>query len=95
MHRDRLIAIVLTGLLAGCDAVERPAVNATRFVARMNCSCVFVSGRDLQSCMTDLPDEAAWLPVEVDRDARTVTAGALWIKGVAEFNEGRGCRLRD
>lgn len=82
-------------LLAGCDALEQPAVNATRFVARMSCSCVFVSGRELQSCIADLPDEAAWLPVELDREAGTVTAGALWLKGVAQYSEGRGCRLRD
>jgi hypothetical protein len=93
---SRLLAfLVLSWLLAGCDAVEQPVANATRFVARMSCSCVFVSGRDLQACIADLPDEAGWLAVDVDHAAHSVTAGALWIEGVAEFSEGRGCRLRD
>lgn len=95
MRGRALRLLPLLAVLAGCDGVERPAENATRFVARMSCSCVFVSGRDLQSCITDLPDAAEWLPVDVDLDARTVTAGALWVKGVAEFDEGRGCKLRD
>lgn len=93
--RARFLLATAAALLASCDAVEQPASNAVRFVARMSCSCVFVSDRELQACIADLPDEAGWLPVELDRDARTVTAGALWLKGVAEYREGEGCRLRD
>jgi hypothetical protein len=90
----RLIALLSGVLLAGCDA--GPAMhNATRFVARVSCSCVFVSGRELASCIGDLPDEAALIPVSVDGAAQRVTAHLLWVQESARFEEGRGCRLLD
>jgi len=81
--------------VAGCSRVEQPVTNAARFVARMSCSCVFVTGRDLPSCLADLPPEAAWLRVHVDEPARLVRANALWLQGEARFTEGRGCQLQD
>ncbi len=82
-------------LLAGCSRVEQPVTNAARFVARMSCSCVFVTGRDLPACLADLPPEATWLHVQVDEAARRVRANALWLQGEARFEEGRGCQLQD
>ena len=82
-------------LLAGCSRVEQPVTNAARFVARMSCSCVFVTGRDLPACLADLPPEAAWLRVQVDEAARRVRANALWLQGEARFEEGRGCQLEN
>ncbi len=82
-------------LLAGCSRVEQPVTNAARFVARMSCSCVFVTGRDLPACLADLPPEAAWLRVHVDETARRVRANALWLQGEAHFEEGLGCQLQD
>jgi hypothetical protein len=82
-------------LLAGCSRVEQPVTNAARFVARMSCSCVFVTGRDLPACLADLPPEATWLRVQVDEAARRVRASALWLQGEARFEEGRGCQLQD
>ena len=82
-------------LLAGCSRVEQPVTNAARFVARMSCSCVFVTGRDLPACLADLPPEATWLRVQVDEATRRVRASALWLQGEARFEEGRGCQLQD
>jgi hypothetical protein len=90
-----LPVLALTLPLLGCDRIEQPLSTATRFAARMSCSCVFVTGRDLQACVADLPAEAEWLDIAVDPATRTVAASALWMSGVAEFSEGRGCRLRD
>lgn len=89
------MALLALLAVAGCDRVEQPVSTATRFAARMSCSCVFVSGRELAACVADLPAEAGWLDFELDPATRTVAASALWITGVAEFSEGRGCRLRD
>ncbi len=82
-------------LLAGCSRVEQPVTNAARFVARMSCSCVFVTGRELQACLADLPREAGWLSVDVDAVVKSVRASALWLQGEARFQEGRGCQLQD
>ena len=91
----RLLCAALLTLLAGCDA-EPALQNATRFVARMSCSCVFVSGRELPDCIDDLPGESAsLLRVAIDQPARRITARALWIEGSAAFEEGKGCTLLD
>ena len=81
-------------LMSGCDA-SRALDNATRYAARMSCSCVYVSGRDLPDCLADLPPQAEWLAIDVDRAAHAVTAQALWASGRAHYTEGRGCRLED
>ncbi|MFM7273111.1 MAG: hypothetical protein ACKO4A_04540 [Gammaproteobacteria bacterium] len=89
----RVLCLPLLFALAGCARVEEPVETAARFVARMSCSCVFVSGRDLPACLADLPPEAQWLDVELGQNA--VRASVLWVQGVADFEEGRGCRLQD
>jgi hypothetical protein len=92
----RAITLVIAlALLTGCSRVEQPVTNAARFVARMSCSCVFVTGRELQACLADLPPEAGWLSVDVDAVAQSVRASALWLQGEARFQEGRGCQLQD
>jgi hypothetical protein len=92
----RAITLVIAlALLTGCSRVEQPVTNAVRFVARMSCSCVFVTGRELQACLADLPPEAGWLSVDVDAVAQSVRASALWLQGEARFQEGRGCQLQD
>jgi hypothetical protein len=90
-----LLLAALAVTLGGCERIEQPVSTATRFAARMSCSCVFVSGRELPACIADLPSQATWLEFEVDPVARTVAASALWITGIAQFSEGRGCSLRD
>jgi hypothetical protein len=92
----RAITLVIAlALLTGCSRVEQPVTNAVRFVARMSCSCVFVTGRELQACLADLPPEAGWLSVDVDAVAQSVRASALWLQGEARYQEGRGCQLQD
>jgi hypothetical protein len=92
----RAITLVIAlALLTGCSRVEQPVTNAVRFVARMSCSCVFVTGRELQACLADLPPEAGWLSVDVDAVAQSVRANALWLQGEARYQEGRGCQLQD
>lgn len=92
----RFVSMVLAvALLTGCSRVEQPVTNAARFVARMSCSCVFVTGRELQACLADLPPEASWLSVDIDTVAHSVRASALWLQGEARFQEGRGCQLQD
>lgn len=89
--------VVLLGcvlLTVGCDA-PRMAENATRFGARMTCSCVFVSEREPAACLLDLPDGSQWLDIEVDRTEQSVRAGLLWIEGEARYTEGQGCQLLD
>lgn len=91
----RLLALCgLCASLGACDA-ERSLENATRFAARVTCSCVFVSERDLSACVADLPEDAARLDLSVDQPGRRVLASVLWVEAEARFDEGRGCKLQD
>ena len=92
----RIVSVVMVlALGTGCSRAEQPVTNAARFVARMSCSCVFVTGRELQACRADLPSEARWLSVDVDTVAHRVRASVLWLQGEARYAEGRGCQLQD
>lgn len=75
--------------------VIAPAVYiGTGYAAHRLCSCVFVSARTEASCRVDLGDEAAAIPVTVDRDRRTVTARIpLLAESVATYHGHTGCRL--
>lgn len=94
-RRARVLALLMVGfVVTGCDA-SRSLDNATRYAARMSCSCVYVTRRDLQACLADLPPQAQWLDVDADSAAQRVTARVLWKTGSAHYTEGRGCRLED
>ena len=69
---------------------------ATGYAAKQTCSCRFVSGRTLDSCIADFPTDA--------RDAITVTETATHVRASelfgaisaeAAYEEGFGCQLRD
>lgn len=66
---------------------------AVGYAAKQTCSCLFVSGRTMSSCMDDFPADArSQLSIEPAGD--TVTATALFgaFRSEAVFEEGLGCR---
>lgn len=68
---------------------------ATRFAAKEACSCVFVTGRDVDECALYLrvsPDIATF---KADPDTKTVTARALggWKSTARWVDAEQGCVL--
>jgi hypothetical protein len=55
------------------------------------CSCLFVSGRALESCDLD-PAAEPLVALKVDRDRVTATVGSL-ATGRARFEPGYGCAI--
>ncbi len=65
------------------------------YTAQQTCACLFVGGRTLESCMTDL-DPLARRLVSVRPGPDEVTASGFgWSSATARYEKGFGCSLRD
>ena len=65
------------------------------YSAQQTCACLFVSGRTLESCATDL-DPLARKLVSVRVGSNEVTASALGLTtAMATYERGFGCSLRN
>jgi len=65
---------------------------AVSYAAKQTCSCLFVSGRSLDSCMTDYaPEDRALIAIRPGE--REVTASVLFgaLRAKAKFEPGYGC----
>src|ERR1700757_589463 len=89
------IAVVL--VVAGAWLVHRVVEQAhigTAYVAKLTCSCLFVSHRSPQSCATDYDAAAARaLTREIAGQSVTVSALGHVIAARAVFEPGFGCHL--
>ncbi len=95
MSSLRLLAVLALVLpLSGCELMQTADV-ATRYVAKMTCSCVYVVERPLAACLGDLPADASRAKVRQVEGANRIEAKILWIKAHAVYEEGRGCKLID
>ena len=90
-------AALLVG--AGAWAAQGPigyAKMATGFGAKQMCSCIHISGRPLDSCMMDFPEDAR-NAVTITEDGEVVRASVLFgaISSEAIYEEEFGCRITD
>jgi len=85
--------VVAIGGYYGWQTATAAGVGAAA-MAKVVCSCVFVDGRDLQSCRADDPPGFEGVPVTIDPAAKTAT-GTLFglISRRATYQEGCGCVL--
>ena len=93
-----LVAVVI--LLAAAFAWRRFRVSGlleagAGYSAQQTCACLWVSGRTLESCKTDL-DPLARRLVSIRVGAEEVTASGLGIAtATATYEKGFGCSLRN
>ena len=102
MSRKRLI--VIGGLVLGAIVISSVvwslrddvayAQIAAGYAAKTTCSCLHVSGRTMDSCLSDLPEEAR-NNFTITEDGNRVHASALFgaVSSDAEFEEEFGCRI--
>ncbi|MGE0595761.1 MAG: hypothetical protein AB7P07_05325 [Hyphomonadaceae bacterium] len=102
MSRRRVLWLVLlAGIFAIVIGVGVAAQGslafarvATTYAAKQTCSCLHVSGRALDSCISDFPADAAQ-SLTVSAEGDDVRASALFgaISASARYEEGFGCAI--
>ena len=88
-----LVAGVAGGAWAARDQVTYAHI-ATGYAAKQLCSCVHVSGRTLDSCMADYPEDVR-SNITIASDGDQVRASVLFgaISSEAAFDGEYGCRI--
>lgn len=102
MSRKRLIvigglvfiAIVISSVVWSLRDDVAYAHIAAGYTAKTTCSCLHVSGRTMESCLSDLPEEAR-NNFTITEEANRVHASALFgaVSSDAVFEEEFGCRI--
>jgi hypothetical protein len=93
-RRIGLVALALVLVAAGLawQRVKGPASVGAGYVAKEVCSCVFVGGRSLESCLLDVPESMARIRAEVLPDGvRAFVTGIA--SPVARHEPEYGCTL--
>jgi hypothetical protein len=89
-----MAAIVALGV-GGYYGLQGPMLYGrigTTYVAKQTCSCMFVSGRSLESCQSDLPAGSNIVNISVRGHEVQASAYGL-VHARAQFEEGYGCRV--
>jgi hypothetical protein len=91
-----LAAIVLSSVAWSMQDDLAYANTASGYVAKTTCSCRHVSGRDWDSCIGDLPEDAR-NALTVTEDGNTVRASVLFgiISSASTYDERFGCSVVD
>jgi hypothetical protein len=93
-----VVLIVLVVGIAGGAWAARDQVTyahiATGYAAKQLCSCMHVSGRTLESCVAEYPEDAR-RNITVSSEGNDVQASVLWgaIRSEATFDGEYGCRI--
>jgi hypothetical protein len=100
-RRKRVLLGVATFLLiAGFVAWRRFRISdltniGTGYTAQQTCACIFIGGRTLESCVTDL-DPLARRLVSVRVGTDEVTASSIGVvTATARYQKGFGCSLQN
>ncbi len=91
-----LAGVALPGLVWSLQDEVQYARIATGYAAKQTCSCLNVSGRTLDSCVADFPEESRGL-ISVKQEGQNVRASVLFgaIGAEATYEEGYGCEIGD
>jgi len=89
-----LAAVVVAGAGYSMRGQIAYAEIATTYAAKTTCSCLHVSGRTMDSCIADFPEDARE-NIAVVAEGDRVRASVLWgaISAEAVNEDGFGCRL--
>jgi hypothetical protein len=87
------LVVVVGGGWAARDQVTYAHI-ATGYAAKQLCSCLHVSGRTLEACVADYPEDAR-RNITVAAEGHTVEASVLFgaIQSQAAFDGEYGCRI--
>lgn len=88
------LALLLVGLGFALRGPLAFADIATAYAAKQTCSCRMVSGRDMDSCLLDFPEQARG-QISVIEDGPRFQSSAIFGAFTAEaaYEEGFGCSI--
>ncbi len=91
-----LAAVVLSSVAWSLRDDLAYARLATGFAAKQTCSCLHITGRTLDSCMADFPEDARSM-IAIEQDGDTVRASVLFgaMSAEATYSEEYGCAFAD
>jgi hypothetical protein len=90
-----VVAVVAIALVWRELRVSAMAEIGAGYAAQQTCACIFISGRELESCRAELDPLARWL-VSVRPTRAEVTASTLGIAhATARYDKNFGCTLED
>ena len=86
--------ILVVGALVHRYAAGAVEIGAG-YVAKEACSCIFIAGRELESCRQDMPEMMDSIEAEVLREERAVRAFSTGLgERIARYaTDGGGCTL--
>ena len=100
--RKRWIGLTALAVIAGALAFSAWTARdqfayahiATGYAAKQTCSCLHVSGRTLESCLADFPEDAREA-IAITQDGDTVRASVLFgaFSSEAVMDGEFGCRV--
>jgi hypothetical protein len=91
-----LVALAGAGLVSYSRIAPYARIGAT-YIAKQDCSCLFVEGRSEYSCATEFKPDIDRFKVEIDRsalpDKARVTTRLAIFSGEATYEQGFGCSV--
>lgn len=94
----RNLILGLIAIAAGWFVYELPSIKGqaelgSAYAAHITCSCRYIAGRDIKSCVTDFEPGMELVSVEDDPEHQHVQASVLFLaKAVAEKKGDSGCQ---
>jgi hypothetical protein len=88
------LAVLLVGAGFALRGPLAYAEIAAAYAAKQTCSCRMISGRSMESCLADFPEDAR-TQINVIEDGPRFQTSALFgaFKAEAVYADGFGCRL--
>lgn len=89
-----VVLVIVVGGYFGLRGQVAYAHIATGYAAKQTCSCLHVSGRSMESCIADFPEDARDA-ISVTQDGNVVRASVLFgaISAEAVADEEFGCTI--
>ena len=91
-----LAAVVLSSVAWSLRDDLAYAKLATGYAAKQTCSCLHITGRTLDSCMADFPEDARSM-IAIEQSGSSVRASVLFgaVGATAPYSQEYGCTFDD
>jgi hypothetical protein len=88
-----LSVLALAWLAFNFSSIKGNARLGTAYAAHIACSCRYIQGRDLSSCIGDFEPGMELVSVSDDTDSKRITASVPFLaQAMAEYRKESGCQ---